>query len=152
VVERSAVVWEHYQIFLFAGHSLTVASHPDYTTFDIIGELMYGEPFNCLATSNMHPWVAIIFTALRAGEIIAFLKRYALTRSLLSVLMGKKMTATRADHKALTKERTDRRIALGAEGHGKKDFMWLVTSKVLYVAAIDTDLCYHSQVHSEEQQ
>jgi hypothetical protein len=100
---------------------------------------MYGEPFDCLATSNMHPWVAIIFTALRAGEIIAFLKRYALTRSLLSVLIGKKMAAMRADHKALTKERTDRRLALGAEGHGKRDFMWFVTSKILSVLATNVD-------------
>jgi hypothetical protein len=139
VVKSTAVVWSHYLISFFARYSLTVASHPDYTTFDIIGELMYGEPFDCLATSNMHPWVAIIFTALRAGEIIAFLKRYALTRSLLSVLIGKKMAATRADHKALTKERTDRRLALGAEGQGKRDFMWFVTSKILSVIATNVD-------------
>jgi hypothetical protein len=101
---------------------------------------MYGEPFDCLATSNMHPWVAIIFTAMRAGEIIAFLKRYALTRSFLSVLLGKKMATMQADHKALTKEKTDRRVALGAEGQGKKDFMWFVTSKVLSVFATNADL------------
>lgn len=113
----------HYLNSFFRSASLTVASKTDYTTFDIIGELMYGEPFDCLASSEMHPWVALIFGALRAGVIITFFKSYTLTRPLVNVLLGKKMAATRADHKALTRERTDRRIALGPEGRGKKDFM-----------------------------
>ncbi|KAH4897767.1 hypothetical protein HBI80_190990 [Parastagonospora nodorum] len=87
---------------------------------------MYGEPFECLEKSEMHPWVALIFDAMRTGEMIVFFKRYSITRVLLNILIGKKMAAARADHKALTKERTDRRVALGAEGNGKKDFMWYI--------------------------
>jgi hypothetical protein len=123
-----------------------VASHPDYTTFDIIGDLMYGEPFECLEKSEMHPWVALIFDALRTGEMIVFFKRYSITRALLSVLIGKKMAAARADHQALTKERTDRRVALGAEGNGKKDFMWSEPPK--HVLVTNAEL---NQVHFEEQ-
>jgi len=99
------------------------ASQTDYTTFDIIGELMYGEPFDCLASQEMHPWVGMIFSAIRAYTIITFFKSYSLTRPFVTLLLGKKMDAVQADHKALTRERTDRRIALGVEGHGKKDFM-----------------------------
>jgi hypothetical protein len=101
-----------------------VAPHSDYTTFDIIGELMYGEPFDCLSKNEMHPWVQLIFDAQHISEIIAYLKQYPVMRLLINVLIGEKMAAKLTDHKALTKERTERRVALGPEGHGKKDFMW----------------------------
>jgi hypothetical protein len=85
---------------------------------------MYGESFDCLSKSEMHPWVALIFKSIRAGDLIVFCKRYTITRLLVNGLLGKKMAATRAMHKALTKEKTERRTGLGVEGNGQKDFMW----------------------------
>jgi hypothetical protein len=102
-----------------------MASLPDCLTFDVVGELTYGESFGSLASREMHPWVGVIFDALRAGVVIAYFKRYALSRFFVNVLLGKKMADSREEHKAYTKAQTERRVALGPEGHGKKDFMWL---------------------------
>ena len=33
----------------------------NFTTFDIIGDLVFGEPFHCLDNSDYHPWIAMIF-------------------------------------------------------------------------------------------
>ncbi|KAH8664178.1 putative P450 monooxygenase [Xylariales sp. PMI_506] len=38
-----------------------------YFTFDIIGELTYGESFDCLSSSNLHKWIHIILGFLKQG-------------------------------------------------------------------------------------
>jgi cytochrome P450 len=110
--------------FAAAGTAVDIVKWFNFTTFDIIGELTFGESFDCLEQNEMHPWVALIFSAMRAGEIIRFFIKYPLTRSIVMLLIGKTLSKKRADHLALTMEKTMRRTALGPEGHGKKDFMW----------------------------
>ncbi len=34
----------------------------NWTTFDIIGHLTFGEPFGCLESTTLHPWVNTILT------------------------------------------------------------------------------------------
>jgi len=36
----------------------------NYTAFDIIGDLTFGEPFGCLEESRIHPWIHFIFANL----------------------------------------------------------------------------------------
>lgn len=104
---------------------------------------MYGESFGCLSTREMHPWVALIFDHVRSGEIITFCKRYTITRSLVNLILGKKLAQGRAMHKALTKERTLRRTELGVEGTGQKDFMWSEHTQVTSAFDSKADLrCY----------
>jgi cytochrome P450 len=44
----------------------------NFATFDIIGDLAFGEPFNCLAESRYHPWVdAILRTVEQFGWWLA---------------------------------------------------------------------------------
>jgi hypothetical protein len=35
----------------------------NFTTFDIIGDLAFGEPFDCLKDSQYHPWVEMVFVS-----------------------------------------------------------------------------------------
>lgn len=42
----------------------------NYTTFDIIGDLAFGEPFGCLAGSNYDEWIKCIFESTRLGTIV----------------------------------------------------------------------------------
>ena len=37
----------------------------NYTTFDLVGDLAFGEPFNCLKDSRYHPWISLIFSNLK---------------------------------------------------------------------------------------
>ena len=37
----------------------------NYATFDLAGDLAFGEPFNCLKDSTYHPWISLIFSNLK---------------------------------------------------------------------------------------
>ncbi|KAK4238426.1 cytochrome P450 [Achaetomium macrosporum] len=37
----------------------------NFTTFDVIGHLAFAESFNCLSSSQYHPWVSMIFSTAR---------------------------------------------------------------------------------------
>jgi hypothetical protein len=39
----------------------------NYVTFDLIGDLGFGESFGCLESEEYHPWMAIIFNSLKAA-------------------------------------------------------------------------------------
>lgn len=48
----------------------------NWTTFDIISDLAFGEPFGCLKDSSYHPWVALIFASTKQGLLLAQLRRH----------------------------------------------------------------------------
>lgn len=41
----------------------------NYTTFDILGELAFGESFGCLQDGIMHPWITNLFSSLKDGAL-----------------------------------------------------------------------------------
>ncbi|KAH7131776.1 cytochrome P450 [Dendryphion nanum] len=113
----------HIHEFARAGSSVDIVRWFNFTTFDIIGDLTFGEPFDCLEKGIMHTWVSLIFNTIRAGEVLTFLLKYPLTRFITNAIVGKKVMATRAEHRALTVEKTKRRLALGPAENERKDFM-----------------------------
>ncbi|KAG4425575.1 hypothetical protein IFR04_001272 [Cadophora malorum] len=66
---------------------LNIASWYNYTTFDLIGHVAFGEPFNCLETSNYHPRIRMIFANLKTGS-------YMQALSYLPFGIGTETTAT----------------------------------------------------------
>jgi hypothetical protein len=36
-------------------------------TFDVMGDLVFGESFGCLDSSDYHPWVKLIFDSVKLG-------------------------------------------------------------------------------------
>lgn len=53
-----------------------------YASFDIIGDLVFGESFSSLENSNYHPWVKILFAGLKAGSIMSAFSYFPLFRML----------------------------------------------------------------------
>ena len=47
----------------------------NWTTFDLIGDLAFGEPFGCLQQGDYHPWVALIFNSIKAVSITGAIKQ-----------------------------------------------------------------------------
>ncbi|KAH8632599.1 Isotrichodermin C-15 hydroxylase [Alternaria alternata] len=95
----------------------------NFTTFDIIGDLVFGEPFHCLDNSDYHPWIAMIFAGIRAGSGMIALLKMPLLRWALPLLVSKEDIQRRNEHKAMSKVKTERRIALGPTPNGRKDIM-----------------------------
>lgn len=52
----------------------------NFTTFDIIGDLAFSDPFDSLANNGYHPWVLSIFTGIRGNALRRFLRNYPLLR------------------------------------------------------------------------
>ncbi|KAJ8131179.1 hypothetical protein O1611_g2446 [Lasiodiplodia mahajangana] len=41
----------------------------NWTTFDIVGSLVFGQSFNCLHNASYHPWIDFIFRSVRGGAV-----------------------------------------------------------------------------------
>ncbi|TVY81083.1 Cytochrome P450 monooxygenase aclL [Lachnellula suecica] len=53
--------------------TVNISNWLNFVTFDIIGDLASGEPFGCLETGLIHPWVKIMFSSIRDIIYIAAL-------------------------------------------------------------------------------
>lgn len=92
----------------------------NYTTFDVIGDLAFGEAFGCLEESQYHPWVAMIFLSIKVGVWLQVMAIYPLLRPLLLVVMPQELLRKRKEHLELTKQKLLKRMKLGAE---RPDFL-----------------------------
>lgn len=108
-----------------AGEPIDISDWLNFTTFDIIGDLCYGESFNCLQSAAYHPWVTILFD---------FFKATALIYSALIALPGmapiiqwtipKKSIQGHIDHFNITKAKVHHRLEMGQI---RPDFMtWVL--------------------------
>ena len=92
---------------------LNIAKWFNWTSFDIIGEMTFGESFGCLDSTSYHPWISIIFKHLKVGGWIRAIKYLDLDRSTLPVLRS--TTGVRKRLFGLIQDKLDRRIELGAD-------------------------------------
>ena len=83
-----------------------------YCTFDIIGDLSFGEPFGCLRDSIMHPWIALIFANLKLFSIFLVCKRIPLLFMLLPIFISRKLFRQFMEHQKVSKEKIAKRLAL----------------------------------------
>ncbi|CAG9982954.1 unnamed protein product [Clonostachys byssicola] len=92
----------------------------NWTTFDIIGDLVFGESFGCLEGSDYHPWVKFIFDAVRINAIQTMFRRWTVTRFCLRWFLPKSLMERAFKHRKLSEEKVAQRLGLG---HSRPDFM-----------------------------
>ncbi|TDZ32606.1 Trichothecene C-15 hydroxylase [Colletotrichum spinosum] len=85
----------------------------NYTTFDIIGDLAFGESFGCLDGSDYHPWVKLIFDDIKVGLYFTIAKRLKPLETIVKKFVPESLLEKRRSHEALVEERVESRIALG---------------------------------------
>jgi cytochrome P450 len=83
-----------------------------FTTFDLIGDLGFGESFNCLEGSDFHPWILLIFNSLRAATLNASLRYYPGLNWLLGLAIPKSVMRKQREHWALAADKVNRRLNL----------------------------------------
>jgi len=59
-----------------------------WTTFDVVGDLAFGESFNCLREREWHPWPRVTFGAFEASMMIVNLSRYFPLKLALALVSG----------------------------------------------------------------
>ncbi len=91
-----------------------------FTSFDVIGDLLFGESFHSLEDLKHHPWVTAIFQGLKFGMILTAFDHFAPAHLLVRWCLPKSLERKAAIHAQWTRERVDKRIA---QGTSRPDFM-----------------------------
>ena len=76
----------------------------NFTTFDIIGDLAFGEPFGCLRNSEYHQWVSIIMSTPKYGAYTNVARRLPGWKYIIPFITPKHIILQKNTHVALTKE------------------------------------------------
>ena len=82
----------------------------NWATFDIIGDLAFGETFGCLDAGKYHPWVALVFDSVWAVSIMGAIKQFPWLDFVFELLIGQVMRRTLTSHAKLAVEKVDRRL------------------------------------------
>lgn len=97
----------------------------NFMTFDIIGDLAFGESFGCLEKGDFHFWINLIFRAVQAGAVETATRRVATPGSPLQRYLLKwipnEMRKQRKQHLAYSTEKVLKRLA--DTNTNRKDFV-----------------------------
>ena len=80
-----------------------------------IGDLAFGESFECLEHEKNHPWLQMIFGNLKGFVLKGALSRFTAVEVILPYLIPRSVEKMMADHFASTKMKLERRIARGTD-------------------------------------
>ncbi|ROV94286.1 hypothetical protein VMCG_08645 [Cytospora schulzeri] len=107
--------------------ALDITKWYNWTTFDIIGDLAFGDPFGCLSESNYHPWVSMIFQSIKQGVRLIALRRSfpSVDRFVQTHLLGI-LAAKRQQHQQLVRSKVTKRMSLEEY---RPDFMHAMLGK-----------------------
>ncbi|PTB37888.1 hypothetical protein M441DRAFT_200670 [Trichoderma asperellum CBS 433.97] len=82
----------------------------NFTTFDIFGDLGYGESFNCLQDSKYHPWVALLFNSVKAVSFVAAARLYPVVERILFMCIPPSLREMQRNHCQLISDKVNRRM------------------------------------------
>lgn len=90
--------------------ALDMVAWYNFTTFDIIGDLAFGEPFDCLKNSNYHQWVEVVLSNVRFAAYTNVARRFPGWGVISELITPKKVLNQRNMHNQLTKEKVQGRL------------------------------------------
>lgn len=98
-----------------------------YTTFDIIGDLTFGEGLDMLEEGQYAPWVQTLIQGIKLDAWMRIAKHFTIGHFLVNTLLNtKKARAKHWEHFNYAKERVDKRLARTPE---RPDFWSRVLAK-----------------------
>lgn len=87
----------------------------NFTTFDVMAELCFGENLGLLAKNEYSPWVRSIFESLKMLPIAAIINYYPILNALFTRFEPKAVTEQRRTHCKHSEERVDKRLEEGSK-------------------------------------
>ena len=92
----------------------------NYLTFDMIGDLAFGESFGSLATSTYHEWVSFVLDHFYTSTLLQVVHRFRPLNRLLAAMIPSSLAEKRKKHEEMALEKVRRRILRGTE---RPDFL-----------------------------
>ncbi|KEQ90829.1 hypothetical protein AUEXF2481DRAFT_9105 [Aureobasidium subglaciale EXF-2481] len=83
-----------------SGEAVDIVAFYNFTTFDMMSDLTFGEPLNMLASSKYNPWVRTIFGSIKAITKLIALKQFALVPWLLANIVPESAHVKAGDAKS----------------------------------------------------
>ncbi|RAL14685.1 cytochrome P450 [Aspergillus homomorphus CBS 101889] len=115
--EQESLITSHIDLFIQrlgayadTGTKANIKEWLNFLTFDIIGDLAFGEPFGCLKSSECHPWVSMIFKSIKTGAFLRTLSVYPALAFVIRKLMPASLVRQRVQHYQLGKETLNKRL------------------------------------------
>lgn len=87
----------------------------NFTTFDVMAELCFGESLGLLARNEYSPWLASVFGSLRMLPVAALINYYPLLKAVFDRVEPRAVTKQRIAHCRHAEERVDKRLQRGSE-------------------------------------
>ncbi|KAJ4213738.1 hypothetical protein NW759_010735 [Fusarium solani] len=92
------------------GVAVDLVSWYNFATFDLIGDLSFGEPFGCLDSGGYHPWVRLVFQHVKAIPYRQ-IAQYLNMGFLVPYLTPKRLVKGSKQHLQLSRETAMKRVA-----------------------------------------
>lgn len=100
----------------------------NWLTFDIIGDLTFGESFDAVKDGRTHPWVSVIVETTFWGSILDLRKRVPVLNLVLPFLVNGALAKGYEMHNQLTKQKTEKRVQQ-RDTITREDFFKTILSK-----------------------
>lgn len=107
--------------------SVNIVEAFSWVTFDIIGDLAFGESFDAVETGKTHPWVSLLVETSYWASVIGLRKRIPILNLILPFIIHRDLSKEFAMHKQLTNEKVGRRVA--NKDNSREDFFKHILSK-----------------------
>ena len=92
----------------------------NWTTFDIIADLLFGEPFGCLQDLATHKYITLLFNSLQAFRFTYIMHYWPITKRLRNLVLDQSQLKGRAEYIAWVARKTQKRIERETQ---RPDFM-----------------------------
>lgn len=96
-------------------NALDLTAWYNWTTFDIIGDLAFGESFGCLQNSEYHPYVHLIFESARVGTIFQTIGFYPVLKRIFWAMVPQSAMARFVRQVNLSMAKLKKRMEPGNE-------------------------------------
>ncbi|QSZ32535.1 hypothetical protein DSL72_002113 [Monilinia vaccinii-corymbosi] len=95
---------------LASDHSINLGQWYNCATFDLLGDLAFGEPFGSMETGDLHPWTKLLFSIFEADTYLTEALKYPIIGNIACFLFPALMQAKIQKHWKLSQEKAYRRI------------------------------------------
>lgn len=82
----------------------------NFTTFDIFGDLGYGESFQCLENAEYHPWIVLVFNSVKTASFVISARFWPPIEFMLMKCIPESLRKMQRDHHQQICDKVDRRL------------------------------------------
>ncbi|KAM0810879.1 hypothetical protein AB5N19_11232, partial [Seiridium cardinale] len=108
---------------------MNVTEALEWVTFDIMGELTFGESFGAVREARPNYWVSILLDAVYGGSVAGLKNRLPVLKHLLPFLIPKDAVEKYTQHHAMTLEKVRHRIKIGDANNREDLFASVIRDK-----------------------